>query len=353
MEKCRLVEQGFKQGSCLTHYQPERLYVPGYLKDTACKATLKWRDDTPYRLIHAYQHKAPECYLSIYQSGCNWSCLKCHSWDFSQYASGTWMSPDDIAKIALNYVELHGDKMYYEPRERATSWHAQELCRACGSCIRFGERSELCPGKLELDKVVLLDGGNFGPARNIISFTGGDLACQPEWYVKATEKIKNLGKNLWVLFETNGYGLTPKNLDQFKEAGIDAFWLDIKAYDNEVHKRLTGASNEWILKLPAEILDRGFVLEVSSLYIPGWVETDQLEKIAKLLVQVDENIPYAIIAFYPQYKLRNVPSPNLEQMLEAYGAAKQAGLKNIRLGNIGRFIRSKEDYEVLIKHAKV
>ena len=70
---------------------------------------------------------------------------------------------------------------------------------------------------------------------------------------------------MWVLFETNGYGLTPKNLDLFRKSGIDAFWLDIKAWDNE-----------------------------------------------------------------KEYKLKDVPSPNLGQMLKAYEAVKEAGLKNVR-----------------------
>ncbi|MEM0049096.1 MAG: radical SAM protein [Candidatus Bathyarchaeia archaeon] len=188
-----------------------------------------------------------------------------------------------------------------------------------------------------------------GPARNIVSFTGGDLACQPEFYAEATKEIKSLGLDLWVLFETNGYGLTPSTLDLFKEAGLDSFWLDIKAYDDEVHRKLTGASNRWILKLPAEIIERDFILEVSTVYIPGWVEEDQIGKIANLLSTVDPSIPYAIIAFIPEYELRDVPPPSFQQMVKAYEAARDAGLKNIRLGNIGIFVKTEEEYEELIR----
>lgn len=49
-----------------------------------------------------------------------------------------------------------------------------------------------------------------------------------------------MGRDLWVLFETNGYGLTPGNLDALREAGIDSFWFDIKAHDGGVHRRFTG-----------------------------------------------------------------------------------------------------------------
>lgn len=338
-KNCHLVEQGFEQGSCLTFENNK--------KDLACRVTLKWEGDTPYRLIHSYAHKAPECYFSIYQSGCNWSCLKCHSWHFSKYASGMWMSPEDIAKLALDYAELNKKNMYREPREHVTSWHAHELCHACGTCILTGERSKYCPGKLKLDQITLLDNGAWGPARNIISFTGGDLACQPEWYAEAAQEIKSLSRDLWVLFETNGYGLTPKNLDLFREAGIDSFWLDIKAYDNGIHKKLTGASNKWILRLPEEITARDFVLEVLSLYIPGWVETDQIGKIAELLAQVDSTIPFTVLAFFPEYKLTDIPSPNFQQMIETYYAVRDAGLKNIKLGNIGMFAKTERDYEIL------
>jgi len=259
------------------------------------------------------------------------------------------MSPEDIAKVAEDYVERNKENFYKEPRDQATSWHAHELCHSCGSCIISGKRSKYCPRKLRLDQLTLLDDLTWGPARNIISFTGGDLACQPEFYVEATKEIKSLDRDLWVLFETNGYGLTPKNLDLFKDAGIDSFWLDIKAYDGRVHRDLTGASNEWILKLPHEIVERDFVLEVSSVYIPGWVEIDQIGKIAELLSQVDSEIPYAIIAFLSEHKLEHVPSPNFQQMIDSFETAKDAGLKNVRLGNLGRFVKNMEDYEMLFK----
>lgn len=341
MSACALVRQGIKPGSCLVELNGRR--------DLACKLTYKVENGVPYRLVFSYAHKAPECYLSIYQSGCNWSCKKCHSWYFTRYARGEWMSPRDIARVSLRYYVRNRDRMYYEPRERVTSWHAAKLCRACGSCVLLGVRSKYCPRKLSLDNIVLLDDKTWGPARNIISFTGGDLACQIDFYVESTKEIKALGKNLWVMFETNGYGLTPKHLDMLKDAGLDSFWLDIKAYDDKVHRLLTGASNENVLKLPAEIMDRDFVLEVSTVYIPGWVEEDQIKKIAELLAQVDQYIPYSIIAFIPEYQLIEIPPPTFKRMVNAFFSAKDAGLKNVKLGNLGLFVRSEEELDFLAK----
>lgn len=348
MAECNLIKQGFKSGSCLTFYKPEKIYTSEYLSGRACEVTLKFEDSIPWRLIKSILLSRPEDYLSIYQSGCNFSCLKCHSWEFSQYKNGTWMSPDQIAKVADEYAKI---VTVIEPKERATAFHAHDLCHHCGQCLLKGQRSELCPGILK-PKQILLSPQGFGPARNIIAFTGGDLACQPDWYCRVAEKVKLAHPELWLLFETNGYGLTPHHLDLYRQAGIDAFWLDIKAFDKSIHQKLTGVDNDWILKLPEQILKRNFTLEVLSLYIPGWVETDQIKKIAELLVKVSDSLPFTILAFFGEYRLKDTPTPTLQQMLEAYRAVKEVGLKKVRLGNIGLFARTKKDYDLLLKEAK-
>ena len=44
-----------------------------------------------------------------------------------------------------------------------------------------------------------------------------------------------------------------------------------------------------------------------------------------------------------------IPPPTLKQMLEAYVRVKDVGLTNVRLGNIGIFVRTEEDLELLRK----
>lgn len=358
--ECELKKQGIPPGKC---------QVKGKNKTktgTACQITLKYLDGIPYRLISSAHLSRPEHYFSIYQSGCNMDCRKCHSWHFSQHEDpeGEWMSPDDILVKAEGYAR---SVTYEEPRERATSFHALDLCRGCGACVQLGvyrtsdtardggelflrptgQKGELCPNKLEPHQIMLSPQG-YGPARNIVAFTGGDLGCKPEFYASCAEKIKTKPLSLHILFETNGYGLTPQNLDMLQAAGIDAFWLDIKAFEPEVHRKLTGVDNEGILRLPEEMIKRDFVLEVLSLFIPGWVEVDQLKEIANVLSAVDKEIPFTILAFFPEYKMKNVPSPNLEQMLSAYEAVKEVGLQHVRLGNIGVFVQTNRELETLV-----
>jgi pyruvate-formate lyase-activating enzyme len=79
---CRLKAQGFSAGSCAVDVKGKS--VP------ACRATLKYENNQIYRLITSIHLSRPENYLSIYQSGCNFSCRKCHSWEFTNLKQDSW-----------------------------------------------------------------------------------------------------------------------------------------------------------------------------------------------------------------------------------------------------------------------
>lgn len=332
--ECELERLGYKRGACITWTPWER--------KRACEVTLR-RENGFARLVNAVHLSRPEHYLSIYQSGCNHVCRKCHSYEFSQRAKGRWLSTNNIAELAEEYLRFVN---IIEPKERATMWHATDLCRACGLCVTGGTKGPLCPNVLPPEKILLSPQG-YGPARNIIAFTGGDITCVAKFYAESARKIKERCPNMWVLVETNGYGLVPENLDILEEGGVDSFWLDIKAYDEKVYKRLCGTTNSWILDAVEEILRRNFTLEVLTLYIPRWVEDDQIEKIASLIAHVNPEVYFTILAFFPSYRL-NERRPTFEEMLKAFSRAKKY-LKNVKLGNIGIFARTEEDIERLLK----
>ncbi|MFX0185700.1 MAG: radical SAM protein [Candidatus Hodarchaeota archaeon] len=330
--KCLLIDQGVPPGDCLTSTNDGK-------KKRACEVTLKIKDGKYKRVIKSIHLSRPEDYLSVYSSGCNHNCLKCHSSEFSKHVNGEWISNTALAMMTEAYL---GQVTVKEPRSRATMWHAEDLCLHCGSCVLYGRRSELCPKKLLPSQVVLSPQG-FGPARNIVAFTGGDLTCRPDYYANAAEVIKEAtdGK-IWVLIETNGYALTEGNLKILRDGGVDSYWLDIKAYDEKSYRKLCGTPNSTVIKCLSHIIDLDFTVEVLTLYIPGIVETDQHKLIAHLIADIDSSIPTTLLAFFPSYQLKDNRAPTFNEMMKSYYIMKGEGLENIRLGNIGVFTKSDE-----------
>jgi len=68
------------------------------------------------------------------------------------------------------------------------------------------------------------------------------------------------------------------------------------------------------------MVKRDLTVEVLSLYIPELVETDQIKAIAGHLARVNREIPFTILAFFPEYKMKNYRSPTLEEMVRAFEA---------------------------------
>ncbi len=334
---CALALQGFEPCGNLVEVDGRR--------ELPCRAGLRVRGGVVERLIYDIVLSRPEDYLSIYQSCCNHDCAMCHSWYFSQRAVGRWMKPEDILAEVLKYRE---QVTVWEPRHRATMWHASDLCAHCGYCLYGLGKGPYCPGRLKPSQVLVSPQG-FGPARNIVSFTGGDLYCQPRFYVETFKLIKREVPDMWIHIETNGYGLTPRNLEQLYEAGLDSVWLDMKAYREDVYRSLCGTTNKWILELPARIKDMGIVLEIVLLYIPGYVEQEDMEGFAKLIADVDPYTPVMLLAFFPEYKLTSARPPTLEEMLRAYQTLVEGGLKRIKIGNVGVFCRDRSCVDKLIK----
>ena len=53
------------------------------------------------------------------------------------------------------------------------------------------------------------------------------------------------------------------------------------------------------------------------------------------VASLDPETPYALLAFAPQFRLHDLPTTSRRQALECEQAALAAGLKRVRVGNLG------------------
>jgi pyruvate formate lyase activating enzyme len=116
--------------------------------------------------------------------------------------------------------------------------------------------------------------------------------------------------------------------------------FDLKAYDVNLHRALTGASNKRTLEnfalavsLGKERPDPPPVI-ASTLLVPGYVDAKEVSRIADFIAGLDPAIPYILLAFHPQFRMRDLPPTSLNHAHEAGMAAKHAGLQRVRIGNL-------------------
>jgi pyruvate formate lyase activating enzyme len=60
---------------------------------------------------------------------------------------------------------------------------------------------------------------------------------------------------------------------------------------------------------------------------------EEVRKSAHFIAKLNPDIPYSLLAFYPCFVLNDLPTTSYAHAMRCLEAAKEAGLKNIRIGN--------------------
>jgi pyruvate formate lyase activating enzyme len=177
-----------------------------------------------------------------------------------------------------------------------------------------------------------------------ICFFGGDPAPQAPFSLKAAAlaREKAGGSILRICWETNG-SMHPAVLDRMLEVALESggnLKFDLKAWDENLHLALTGVSNrrtrENFARAGKRVRERPVspLLIASTLLVPGYVEAEEVRRLARFIASIDRDIPYSLLAFHPHFRMTDLPlTPRVlaEQCLEA---AMAEGLRRVRLGNV-------------------
>ncbi|WP_029898259.1 AmmeMemoRadiSam system radical SAM enzyme [Desulfohalovibrio reitneri] len=137
-------------------------------------------------------------------------------------------------------------------------------------------------------------------------------------------------KNILV---SNGF-MTDKMLDSCKDV-IHAANVDLKAFTDRFYKELCDARLNPVLDNLRHIRRLGWHLEVTSLIIPNWNDSeDELRQMAGFIANdLGKSTPWHLSRYHPTYKMTE-PSTPVETLERAFAIGKEAGLEYVYLGNV-------------------
>jgi pyruvate formate lyase activating enzyme len=177
-----------------------------------------------------------------------------------------------------------------------------------------------------------------------ICYFGGDPTPQIEHALRTSEIAREGRQLLRICFETNGsvsrrYLKEMANLS-YESGGCIKF--DLKACDERIGYALCFASNrltlknfEWLARYSQERGDRGVpFLVASTLLVPGYIGQEEVRRTAAFMADLDPDIPYSLLAFSPEFMMRDMPLITRREAERCLRAATEAGLKRVRLGNV-------------------
>ena len=232
--------------------------------------------------IHSFESFAlvdgPGVRCSVFLHGCALRCKFCHNPD-------TWQPCENLTLMTA--PELHKKLMRYRPY-----WKS--------------------------------NGG--------VTFSGGEPLLQMDFVTETFRLLKKDGVHTAI--DTAGQPFDPKDPDwmrRFDEllAVTDLFILDLKQYDDALHRDLTGYGNANILAMAQYLSDHGKELWIRHVLVPGVTDdevdlTNMSAFISRLkTVTRVEILPYHTLGVHKwqqlglEYPLEGVPTPSPEQVRRA------------------------------------
>ncbi|MDO8340086.1 MAG: AmmeMemoRadiSam system radical SAM enzyme [Candidatus Burarchaeum sp.] len=267
-----------ERGYCLVRRNVEgKLYSLNYGKSSGFEID-------PIEKKPFFHFKPGTQVLSFGTPGCNFRCLNCQNWMLSQGVREAGPTALDIpSTLPKKVVEMAVD--------------------------------ERCDG---------------------IAYTYSEPTIFFEYAHDCVKEARARAPNLFQVFVSNGY-FSREMLDLVvKEKILDAIRIDLKFIDDKKYEEVTGGH---LLPVQQNIkrvygLKGKIHLEVIALIIPTLNDSeDDLRRLCEFVAGVGKDIPLHINAFYPQYKLSNLPPTPEKTLLRAGKIAKEAGLEYVYLGN--------------------
>ena len=142
-------------------------------------------------------------------------------------------------------------------------------------------------------------------------------------------------------FVSNG-NATPEVL-RYLQPATSLFKVDLKGFKKETYRRLGGRLST-VLDSIAAIHDAGFWLEVVTLVVPGFNDSeDELKGVARFLAGVHADIPWHVTAFHADYRMQDHRNTAMDDLVRARSIGRDAGLRFVYAGNCAGRGRGHED----------
>ena len=201
---------------------------------------------------------------------------------------------------------------------------------------KFPDEGELIP-EGELVRRAL------APGVACVCFFGGSPEPQLPFAIRVARRISEESRGrIRICWEWNGAG-NPNMVRQaaclsLESGGVVKF--DLKAWDQRLALALCGVptrpSFENFRLIAEELLPRAGhpLLTATTLLVPGYVDEEEVGRIAEFIASLSPDIPYSLLVFHPDYCLADLEVTPLDQAMRCYRAAVEAGLGRVHVGNL-------------------
>jgi len=165
---------------------------------------------------------------------------------------------------------------------------------------------------------------------SIVASSYNEPLITAEWAVDVFKPAREAGFR--TAFISNG-NATPEVLDYIRP-WTDAYKVDLKTMSDRNYRHLGGKVDN-ILQTIERLVDMGFWVEIVTLTVPGFNDSDEeLRDAARFLAGLSPDIPWHVTAYHRDYKMRDHDDTPIQALLHACEIGKEEGLRYVYAGNL-------------------
>lgn len=165
----------------------------------------------------------------------------------------------------------------------------------------------------------------------VITSTYNEPLITSEWAVNIFEKAVKSG--ILCGYVSNGYATV--EVLEYLRPFTALYKVDLKTISETGYRKLGGVKLKLVLDAVVKIKEMGFWLEIVTLVIPGFNDSDaELRDIAGFIASVSKDIPWHVTAFHSDYKMTGTASTPRGTLIRARETGRGEGLKFVYAGNI-------------------
>ena len=216
----------------------------------------------------------------IFFQGCNFNCSYCHNPETINFCNHCGLCAEHCPSRALEFTN------------KQIRW-TPDACTDCNIC------QQMCPNEASPKTRVYTPPELLNAVqRNLpfisgITISGGECTLQYDFLTEFLSLAKAHGISTFI--DTNGH-LHPDKMKKLSSL-FDKAMLDIKAFGESKHRKLTGASPDYVLANAEYLLQNNKLYEIRSPVAEGLDNKNTIDKASRLIASHNPDLRYKIIAY--------------------------------------------------------
>lgn len=205
--------------------------------------------------------------VAIFFQGCNLKCTYCHNPETINKCINCGKC---VSTCPVKALDIKDDNVLWN----------EEKCIQCDNCIRECRNMSTPKTKYYSVDELMLEINKISPFIEGITVSGGECTLNADFLVELFKRAKK-ELNLTCFIDTNGI----IDLSEHEELVdlTDKFMLDVKSIDEDEHIKITGLSNNIVIKNLKYLLEKDKLHEVRTVIAPNLNNENTVKEVSKII----------------------------------------------------------------------